>query len=499
MKAGASGAAPEAVLERIASGQIEPLYLVSGDRVVAEPAGERIAHAAAETIGCEVTTRRRPARLQEVLSDLRTLSLFSSGKVTLVVESRVLADSRAAADLVDEAGEVLPLGGGDLAPDERAAAGRLLQALRLFQVDPHRGSAEEALQGLPSWALQGGAGYRRRSRNRPRGKPQVEELKNGLADLLRAARAAELEGWAETELAELSQLVAGGMPPGHALVLVESSVAPDHPLVAALEARGAFLGSGRVELKRQEWRGLDGVAGELGRQTRVPIEPDALEELARRTLRPEETRGGPAKADSTERLAGEYRKLASLAGESGTIDRALVEQSVDDRGEEDVWKILDDIGAGRVAGALYRVDRLMAGADDPLAARFALFGLLANYARQLTAVAGMARSLGVSRGERSYERFKREIAPRLKADRPGLGKSPLATLHEFRLYRVYQAASRLPAELLATLPARVLEVELALKGGSRRPHAVLAAWVAELAGSAAGAGGRPAGRSRGEG
>jgi DNA polymerase III delta subunit len=106
---------PEAVLRRIGAGTVEPLYLVSGDRVVAEPAAERIARAAAERIGCEVEIRRRPAELAPVLADLRTLSLFGGGKVVLVVESQILADSRSAADLVDAAGEALPLAGEELA------------------------------------------------------------------------------------------------------------------------------------------------------------------------------------------------------------------------------------------------------------------------------------------------------------------------------------------------------------------------------------------------
>jgi DNA polymerase III delta subunit len=476
----------EAILERIHSGEVEPLYLVSGDRVAAEPVGERIARAVAEKIGCEVTTKRRPARLQEVLADLRTLSLFGPGKVVLVIESRVLADARDAAELIDDAGEVLPIAGDDLALDERRAAGRLLQALRLFQVDPHAGSAEEALEELPAWAFQGGSSYRRRSRNRPRGKPQVQELKKGLAELLRAARSAELQGWAETELAELSQLVEGGLPPQHTLILVEASVAADHPLVQSVEARGAWHRAGQVEAtKRGGWEGLGGIVSELERETGVSIRQDALQELARRTLQKKDFRdGGGVKVDSTERLAGEYRKLASLAVDAGVIELVLVEQSVDDRGEEDVWKIIDDIGQGRAAEALHRVDRYMAAASDPMAARLGLFALLAQFAVHLSAIAGMARVEGVARGERNYQRFKSQLAPRLQANRPGHGKNPLHGLNPYRLHKAYLAASRLPAETLARLPARALEAELALKGGSRRPRAVLAAWVLELSGAA---------------
>ena len=178
----------------------------------------------------------------------------------------------------------------------------------------------------------------------------------------------------------------------------------------------------------------------------------------------------------------QYRKLATLAPEGRQIARAAVEETVNDRGDEDVWKILDAIGAGRPVEALNRLDRLLAAAEDPIGARLSFFSLLAGFARELTAVAGMARVAGVARGESNYNRFKSSLAPKLQAQRQG-GKNPLAGVHPFRLHRAYLAASRLPATLLASLPARTLEAELALKGGSRRPRAVLAALIADLAGA----------------
>jgi hypothetical protein len=483
---------PDAVLARIAEGGIAPLYLVSGDRVVAEPAAQRIAEAAAAAIGCEVEHCRRPAELGPVLADLRTLSLFGAGKVVMVIESRVLADAKQAAELIDDAREALPLAGSDLTGEGRRAAGRLLQALRLFAVDPYSGSPEAAVGQLPAWAFQGGSKYRRKSKNRPRPKAEVGDLKSGLAELLAAARAAELQGWAETELAELSDLVAGGLPPNHTLILVERSVAADHPLVEAIDSQGTWVKTGEVETGARGvgYTGLDAIAKELEDQTGVGILPAALQELARRTLQQEDGRqGGGVKVDSTERLAGEYLKLASLAGPGGTIERSLVEETVDDRGDENVWKILDAIGDGQAGEALRKIDRYLAAAEDPIASRLSLFALLADFARSLTAVAGMARIAGVPRGERNYNRFKAEFAPRLQAEREGLGKNPIGKpFHAYRLFKAYQAASRLPADLMAGLPARILEAEIALKGGSRQPQAVLAGLVTHLAGPS------PAGR-----
>src|SRR5438309_1220000 len=136
--------------------------------------------------------------------------------------------------------------------------------------------------------------------------------------------------------------------------------------------RGAAMAQGRVGSDRGSWQGLDLLAGELERQTGAAITADALTELARRTLRQEnDNRGrttGGVDSDSTARFAGEYRKLANLLDKtaSGKIDRRLVEQSVEDRGEEDVWQLLDAIAMGRGGEALDRLSRLLGGAEDLL-------------------------------------------------------------------------------------------------------------------------------------
>jgi hypothetical protein len=207
----------------------------------------------------------------------------------------------------------------------------------------------------------------------------------------------------------------------------------------------------------------------------VGIRRDALQELVRRTLKAETGRQnvGGAQADSTARFAAEYRKLAGLSP-AGDIDRALVERVVVDRGEEDVWKLLDAVGEGRVGEALTRLDRLLASAEDPAAARFSFFSLFAGFCRQLTLVRGVAEEFGVRGGERNYNTFKNRVAPRLTADFSDGGKNPLAGTHPFRLHRTYLAAFRLPEEKVGRLPEWVLETELALKGESGEPMTALA-------------------------
>jgi len=126
----------------------------------------------------------------------------------------------------------------------------------------------------------------------------------------------------------------------------------------------------------------------------------------------------------------------------------------------------------------------LAGADDPLQARLAFFGLFASFCRQLTAIRGMMRVARVPAGEENYSRFKDRWAPALQGELAlpeGRAKNPLAGLHPFRLHRAYLAASRLPERLLAHLPADVLDAELRLKGESGEADAALAEIVVRVA------------------
>ena len=406
-----------------------------------------------------------------------------------------MADRNAAADLVDEAAAVLPLGvddsnAGELGGGEREAAARLVRALRLFSVDPAAGEPDAALAALPAWALEGGAAFRRGRSGRGRGKNQVAELREGLAALLAAARGAGIAGYAEGEVSELSAFAGGGAPDGHTLVLAERSADDDHPLVAGLAARGAVLRVGVLaEGRGGAWEGLELLAEELAGQTGVGIEPAALEELARRTLRGDADRKSKgADRDSASRFAGEYRKLANLAAARGEsrIGRAMVAGAVADRGDEDVWKLLDAVGEGRADEALARLARLLAGADDPVAARLQFFALLAGFCRNLTAVRGLVELHGLRPDEGNYGRFKNALAPKLGAELTGGRRSPVAGMHPFRLHRAYLAAGRLPRGVAEKLPAWVLETELEIKGDSRDPDVALSHLVARLAGEVAG-------------
>ena len=283
----------EQIATQIAEGRLGPFYLVVGDRVLAEPAAIRIGEELASKVGCEVEVYRRPAELAPLLADLKTYSLFAPAKVVVGVETAVLADAAAAAGLIDEALEACPISvaeGEGLAEPQRRSASRLLQTLRLFQLESVTGSSSEIIDGLPDSALQGAV--KSGGRRRRRGRKQIEEARQHLVGLLDAARAVDLKGWAETELGELADIAQRGLPEGHSLVLAESTADASHPLVRILSAAGRYAAVGHVEAaKGGGWEGLDLLAAELSQETGVTIAPAALQELARRTIQRRETPG----------------------------------------------------------------------------------------------------------------------------------------------------------------------------------------------------------------
>jgi len=475
-----------ALVEAARAGAAAPLYLIAGDRPLAEPFALRLAAGLAELWSTAPTTLRHPDDLADLVADLRTFSLFAEGKVVLAVGTGVFADRAAATELLAEARAELPFTGGaaDLVGRARAAALALLRVLRLHDLDPLAEPPERLLAQLPAALFAAGRG---RGKARAEADPRAE-----LEPLLAAAIEAGLRGLGEGETSLLADLVRDGLPDRHALVLVESAVAEGHPLVDALRRRGALVEAGRLTSERGgRVEGLDRLVAELERETGTGIRRDAAQELARRTLRAEGRRGaaGEIDADSTERFGAEYRKLAALSG-GRVIALAEVETQVEDRGEEDVWQILDAVASGRPGEALARLERRLAGAEDAAGERLAFFGLLAAFARQLAAVRGLAAATGARGGETSYPRFKSDVAPRLQGEVEGLLKNPLTGLHPFRLHRVYLAAARVSSARAEQLPARVLETERRLKGDSGDANAALAALLLELAGAP------PTGRGR---
>jgi DNA polymerase III delta subunit len=478
------------LIARIGEGDPSPLYLVTGEALLAEAAGSRIAAALAGASSGEVQVHHHPEGLASILGDLRTYSLFGGAKVVVVVESAVLSDRNNAAYLVDQAAAGVPVKAEDeLGQAGRRAAGRLLQACRLFGLEPFGESADRVLGQLPQWAFEGGTGPGPRARKKRRTKKDAKALRDDLVGLLEAAAREGLEGWAESDAADLAAVAAEGLPPGHGLVLCEVAAAADHPLVAQLRAEGNLVELTHVEAGKRGWEGVRPLAAELERETSVSIERDALEELARRTLRKKAAWGDSGvEADSSARFAAEYRKLAALAKDE-SIRSDLVREVTRDRGDVDVFAILDAIGAGKPEVALHELRRSLDAADDLVEARLRFFGQLAAFCRRLTVISGLVEAGSLPRNESNYQRFRSKLAPQLEMGAvPGRDVRLFSRkMHAFPLHKAYLAARRFSTVEMARLPGRVLDTELQLKGESDDADAALSGLIVWLATAGRGA------------
>jgi DNA polymerase III delta subunit len=472
--------ATEPLVAAARAGTLAPVVLVRGDRVLAEPLALRLAAAIGEAWGVAPHRLGQPERLAEIVADLRTLALFEPGKIVVAVETDLLADKSAAAELLEQAVKpfqkdsekrkaVFEGGPEDLHGEHRDHARKLLQVIHLYELDP-AGDAERVLAKLPAAIL--GADAEKAARAR-----------EGLRPLLVAAVAAGLRGTGEEDVSLVGDLLRDGLPDRHLLVLVENAVAAKHPIVVALGKRKAIVEAGRITHENKEWSGIGAMTRELERETGVRIGDAAAKELARRTLHAGDARRGEGglEGDSAARFVAEFRKLAGLVSK-GEVDLRSVERHVEDRGQGDIWAVLDALGSGDAAEAMRQAHRFLRAADDPDRERLLLFGFLSAFARQIVAVRGVMPLVGVRGGEKSYPSFRDQLAPKLQGEIEGLAANPLAKLNPYRLHKAYLAASRFPVERLAALPARTLETERRLKGDSADPDAALAAYLVALAG-----------------
>ena len=298
-----------------------------GDLVLAEPAARRVADALARAVGLDaaaVEVHRRPASLSPLLQDLRTFSLFATGKVLLAVDSAVFADRNAAGELIDDAADVVPLAGATAAPS-RAASGRRPRASSRRSISSRSIPTPASPSGRSASSPPGCSKGARRARERAAGRAARSRWRScaaRLAGLLDGGPARGSPGDRRRRpLRALARWSAAACLRGHALVLAESARGgrpSGRP--AAGGARRRADGRAASSPSRGSWQGLDLLAGELERQTGVGITPDAMAELARRTLRQESDKSGRTTggvdADSTARFAGRVPQARQpLAGE----------------------------------------------------------------------------------------------------------------------------------------------------------------------------------------
>ena len=183
---------------------------------------------------------------------------------------------------------------------------------------------------------------------------------------------------------------------------------------------------------------------------------------------------------------------------AGRIDRAAVEESVVDRGEQDVWDVFNAMEGGKPGAALAAFRRYLDSAADEQGERFRFLSLLAGRCQQLAAIHGLAMAHSLPEAG-NYNGFKARVLPKLMAAWPGAVRKP----GPWPLFHMYKAAMarRSPEAVsaMSELPWKVLEAEIRLRGGSGEGTAALEALVLAVAGAGLPDGGESASLSRGRG
>jgi DNA polymerase-3 subunit delta len=147
-------------------------------------------------------------------------------------------------------------------------------------------------------------------------------------------------------------------------------------------------------------------------------------------------------------LDQELAKLASLAGEGGTITAELVDQAVGGWRAKTAWDLLDAALEGKTSEALIQLDRLLLSGEVPIA----LMGQVAASLRRLAAAVRLLEQAELT-GRRSSLRQALEQA----------GVKP------FVLAKTEGQLRRLGRARAAQLYHWLLDADLALKGTSSSP------------------------------
>lgn len=155
-------------------------------------------------------------------------------------------------------------------------------------------------------------------------------------------------------------------------------------------------------------------------------------------------------------LASELEKLALFAGAGPEITLAMVDQAVAGTSQAQIFDLTDALAAGRVGAALDHLHAMLGHGDHPLR----LLGAIASHYRRLMEAGALIRQ-GLSAQQVAQAR----------------GQKP------FYWEKLMKQARRYRREQLLAALGRLLEADLALKGGSQTEESlILEMLLVDLAG-----------------
>ena len=448
------------LLEKIAAGEIAPVYLLVGERFLCREAAAALEHALLPD------EQQRPNQLTVIdgereepgktLARLRTYSLFGGRQLTKVVDTRLFYSKTMAKTLWEKA-EAARAG-----QDAKETSRRLKAMLSLAGLPPaawHR----DQLTDLSASQWQKLFGFAKPAEIAWAG--DYLDANDDLAPAPGKGEAGE----------ELQAALEGGLPPNKILLLLAETADKRKKLYKYLEKHAVIIDlgvdtGGNAAARKEQATLLKNLVLEKLAPFDKKMRPDALELLLERV-------GFHPVA-----VVMETEKLALYADDRNTISRREVEEMVGRTREEAIFELSEAFTNGDLAQSVIVLGRLQQGGMHALA----ILGGLRNHVRKLL----LARAVQDQAGRPcnpglAYPAFQKSYLPQVKAAWESQAEQhptpeafawpPAFPGHPYALYQLFLQAGKLSARQLRALLRALLEAEHRLKGSGLPENAVLSA------------------------
>lgn len=435
-----------AVLAKIAEGKTPRVILVGGD---SEFLVERAFHDLRDAIvakhpGMAIEAFDAGAELAAILDSYRTSSLFASARLIVIAELNAFVSAKQLASLYDKA--VADWKSAKTDRKRGSSAAKLLHVLGLAAADldmPDRQLAD--ILGVA--------------------------LDNTLAEMLAFCRASgKKASRGEDDAALLLEAIARGGAPGTTLLMRTGEIPDESSTVDLIRRTGAVI---ETNLTRDGFiAALEHAIAAIAADAKVKFEPRAIA-LLRQKLGIERMLADKFSRDVPSlRLAlAEAERLATLAGEGGRVDPAMIEREVATVEGGARYEFGSLFTEGRILEAVTKLRELVAQSrrEDPRTPLEMQYGKflfpLADELRQLIAIHSFARAANVNlQQSMQYNRFKETIADKLGDYMKNAGVVRQRP-HPFPLHKKWDAArTRREADLWRAL-AVIADLEVKRKSG----------------------------------
>jgi DNA polymerase III delta subunit len=446
------------VLDEIRAGNPPAVILVGGDNeYLTEGAFRDLRDAVSADPRRHVETFSETADLAEVIDSYRTMSLFSSKRLLVVPEVNAFVTKKEVSELYEKA-----LNDWSTAKTERKRSGAVAKFLHLLGlIGSEAGASEEEVASA--------VGARKR-----------DKALGELLEFVKATGKKPTRGEGDADL--LAEAIARGGAPGTVMLLKTGEIPAGSATIHLIEKNGAVV---VCNLTREAFSAAFKEAlGSVARESRVRFEPEAVSALRDRLGIDRVLNDKFSREVPDLRLAvGEAERLATFAGEGGTVTPAIVGQQTQSLEGGARWEFGSLYTDRKPVEAVAKLRDLIAQArrDDPRTALDIQYGKflfpLADEIRQLIGIHSFAHMHGVDlRRAMQFNRFRDTLAEPLSEylkEQSIVRQKP----HPFALYRKFEAARNHSVDGLLAALSDLAELEFARKSGGVPPEIGLEAIV----------------------